>query len=430
MIKGFSKLTKEEKRQFIIKNFLSEESAKTFNTICASNSSLETLLDGFSENVISSYNFPYSIVPNFLIDDIDYVVPMVTEESSIVAAAAKSAAFWYERGGFRTEIIGNTKNGQVHFRTSGNKNLLSEKFKEWTPLLLGAVTKIDSGMKKRGGGIQSMILIDKTTVIDSYYQIDVSFGTCDAMGANYMNSCLEGIAAKFHELASGFGMETEIIMSILSNYSPYNAVKVFVECAIEKLDDGKLGMSAIEFADKFILAVKIAHADVSRAVTHNKGFYNGVDAVALATGNDWRAIEANGHAFVSREGQYKSISTAVRKGNIFRFEATVPLQIGTVGGITALHPLAKISMEILKHPSATDLMKIIASAGLASNFAAVKSLITTGIQKGHMKMHLSNIMSAIGATQQETDEVRRYFRDKIVSHSEVEAFIRKLRTIS
>jgi hydroxymethylglutaryl-CoA reductase len=353
---------------------------------------------------------------------------MVTEESSVVAAAAKSAGFWYTRGGFHSEIIGTTKNGQVHFMSSANKKNLSGKFEEWKPILLNSVYNIDAGMRKRGGGIQTISLIDKTNDIDNYYQIDVSFDTRDAMGANYMNSCLEGIAARFLELSASVGIDVEIIMSILSNYSPQNSVKVFVECPVDMLDDGKLGKTAKEFANKFKMAVDIAHVDVSRAVTHNKGFYNGVDAVALATGNDWRAIEVNGHAFVSREGKYKSISTAIIKDNIFRFEATVPMQVGTVGGITALHPLAKLSMEILHKPSTTELMKIIASAGLASNFAAVKSLVTTGIQKGHMKMHLSNILASIGVTEKEKTEIVKYFSDKTVSQAAVEEFISNLRS--
>lgn len=428
MIKGFSKLSKEEKRKFIIDTLISGESAKIFNTVSSKNLEIDNLIDGFSENVISTYYFPYSLAPNFLIDGKEYHIPMVTEESSVVAAAAKSAGFWYNRGGFRTEIIGTVKNGQVHFISSANKKNLSEKFEEWKSFLLSSVSNIDSGMRKRGGGIQTISLIDKTNDIDNYYQIDVSFDTRDAMGANYMNSCLEGIAARFLELSSSFGFDVDIIMSILSNYSPQNSVKVFVECPVDMLDDGKLGMTAKEFANKFKMAVDIAHIDISRAVTHNKGFYNGVDAVALATGNDWRAIEANGHAFVSREGKYKSISTAIIKDNIFRFEATVPMQVGTVGGITTLHPLAKLSMEILHKPTSTELMKIITSVGLASNFAAVKSLVTTGIQKGHMKMHLSNILSSIGVTEKEKAETIKYFSDKTVSQAAVEEFISNLRS--
>lgn len=427
MIKGFSKLSKDEKRNFIIDNLLSKKNSNAFDLLKLENPETEKIIENFSENVVSVFPFPYSIAPNFLIDGVEYNVPMVTEESSVVAAVAKSAGFWYTRGGYRTEIIGSTKNGQVHFTTDIDKNILSTKFNEWKTELLKAVSKIDAGMKKRGGGIQSISLVDKTTELKDYYQIDVAFNTCDAMGANYMNSCLEGIAAKFFELSSAQGIYAEIIMSILSNYSPQNAVKVYNECTVDALDDGKLGMPAKEFAGKFSMAVKIAQIDVSRAVTHNKGFYNGIDAVALATGNDWRAIEANGHAFSARNGKYQSVSSVTIRNNIFRFEATVPLQIGTVGGIIELHPLAKLSMEILKNPSSAGLMKIMAAVGLASNFAAVKSLVTTGIQKGHMKMHLNNILGALGATESEHTEAVKYFSDKTITKADVEEFIRNFR---
>jgi hydroxymethylglutaryl-CoA reductase len=430
MIKGFSKLSKDEKRRFIIENFLSVENAEIFNTLALANHSIEKLIDSFSENVLSVFPFPYSIAPNFLIDGREYTIPMVTEESSVVAAASKSAGFWFSQGGFKTEIIGITKTGHVHFISGFTKENLIEKIEEWKPQLLLAVEKIDAGMKKRGGGIQSVSLIDKTQTLENYFQIEVSFDTCDAMGANYMNSCLEGIAERFLELAANCGIPVEIIMSILSNYSPQNAVKVYTECAVDALDDGKLEMSPAHFAQKFVQAIEIARIDVSRAVTHNKGFYNGVDAVALATGNDWRAIEANGHAYCSRDGQYRSISKASITENIFRFEATVPLQVGTVGGITSLHPLAKLSTEILGKPSAVELMKIMASAGLASNFAALKSLVTTGIQKGHMKMHLSNILTEFHTSETEVNAAHKYFADKTISKADVEEFIFNFRKVN
>jgi hydroxymethylglutaryl-CoA reductase len=423
MIRGFSKLSKDEKRRFIIENYLSVENAEIFNSLALANHSIEKLIENFSENVLSVFPFPYSIAPNFLIDGKEYSVPMVTEESSVVAAASKSAGFWYSRGGFKTEIIGTTKSGHVHFISNSTKEFLSEKVEEWKPQLIQSVEKIDAGMKKRGGGIQSISLVDKTKALENYFQLEVSFDTCDAMGANYMNSCLEGIAEKFSELAVNFEIPVEIIMSILSNYSPKNAVKVFTECDVNALDDRKLQMSPIDFAHKFVQAFEIARVDVSRAVTHNKGFYNGVDSVALATGNDWRAIEANGHAYCSRDGEYRSISIASITGNIFRFEATVPLQVGTVGGITTLHPLAKLSIEILGIPSAIELMKIMASVGLASNFAAVKSLVTTGIQKGHMRMHLSNILTEFHASETEIAAAQKYFADKTISKADVEEFI-------
>ena len=431
MIKGFSGLSTEEKRTFIA-NRLKDLSVDDFYFSLPRNREIEGLMEDFSENVISVFPFPYSVAPNFLIDNKEYLIPFVTEESSVVAAAAKSAKFWYNRGGFKTEIIGTVKKGQVHIITTVPSELLRKRVITWKPLILNAVAEIDSKMKSRGGGIQNIELVDQSMNLQNYFQLDVSFKTCDAMGANYMNSCLEGIAHEILKLAEQDqelkSFNFEVVMSILSNYSPDNAVKISVDCPVRKLDDGKLGIKPDVFAEKFVQAVTIAQIDVSRAVTHNKGMYNGIDSVALATGNDWRAIEANGHAYASRNGKYSSLSTARIENEYFFFEATIPLQVGAVGGITALHPLARVSMQILEKPSAEDLMKVMAAAGLASNFAAVKALTTTGIQKGHMKMHLSNILSTLGASEAEKNIVGEYFKDKTVSNSAVEKYLDNIRS--
>ena len=431
MIKGFSRLSREEKRNYIITN-LKGLSLNNFLSTLPKNQKIENLMEDFSENVISVFPFPYSVAPNFLIDGKEYLVPFVTEESSVVAAAAKSASFWFSRGGFKTELVGTIKNGQIHLITNIDPSIMHHKVKSWETQIFSAVSDLDAKMKKRGGGIQSIKLMDKSEELENYLQLDISFDTCNAMGANYMNSCLEGIAQKLSELVDQDenldNYHFEVVMSILSNYSPGNAVKIFVECPVAQLDDGKLGMSPENFAHKFVRAIKIAQIDVSRAVTHNKGMYNGIDSVALATGNDWRAIEANGHAYASRDGQYSSLSSAWINEEQFHFEATIPLQVGTVGGITALHPLAQVSLKILENPTSEELMKVMAAAGLASNFAAVKALTTTGIQKGHMKMHLSNIISALGANEEEGAKIKAYFAQKTVSNSAVEEYLQNLRS--
>lgn len=431
MIKGFSRLSKAEKIEYLIKYSIESKSAKVLTELSHCNDEINQLIEGFSENVLSNYLFPYSVAPNFLIDQEEYIVPMVTEESSVVAAAAKSTAFWYSRGGFKTEIIGTLKNGQVHLMFNGDKTLLFKQFETWKSQLYNSVFHIDAKMQQRGGGIKDIQLLDKTGELENYYQIDVSFDTCNAMGANYMNSCLEGIGGKINELVKNTTELKynffEVVMSILSNYSPHNAVKVYVECPIYQLEEPKCGMHPADFARKFKEAVDIALVDVSRAVTHNKGLYNGVDAVAIATGNDWRAIEANGHAYAAREGKYRSLSKADISDGLFRFEATIPMQIGTIGGTTGLHPLAKLSMKILKDPSAVELMRIIGAAGLAQNFGAVKSLVTTGIQKGHMKMHLSNILATFYASKEEVKKALHYFSNKTISHSAVASFIGQIR---
>jgi hydroxymethylglutaryl-CoA reductase len=219
-------------------------------------------------------------------------------------------------------------------------------------------------------------------------------------------------------------------MSILSNYTPQCLVRAWVEAPVESFAESALqnGMDAQQLVERFALAVRIAHLDPDRATTHNKGIYNGIDAVVIATGNDFRAIEACGHAYAARDGQYRSLSSCEVKDGVFRFWLDIPMAIGTVGGLTNLHPLAKRSLEMMGYPSAEELMKIIATVGLAQNFAAVRSLVTTGIQKGHMKMHLMNILNHLEATEKEVKEAIIYFADKIVSFTAVREFLQLLRT--
>jgi hydroxymethylglutaryl-CoA reductase len=215
-------------------------------------------------------------------------------------------------------------------------------------------------------------------------------------------------------------------MSILSNYVPNCVVRAEVSCPVSDLNEDE-GMSADEFADKFVRAVQIAKIEPYRAVTHNKGIMNGVDAVVLATGNDFRAIEAGVHAYAARKGSYSSLTDASIVNGVFKFWIELPLALGTVGGLTNLHPLVKLALEMLGKPSAKELMQIIAVAGLAQNFGAIRSLTTTGIQKGHMKMHLMNILNQMGATADEKIKVANFFNGKTVVHSEVVAKFNELR---
>ena len=215
-------------------------------------------------------------------------------------------------------------------------------------------------------------------------------------------------------------------MSILSNYVPNCLVRVEVSAPVEEMSDDKT-IDGKEFAEKFVTAVKIAEIEPYRAVTHNKGIMNGIDAVVIATGNDFRAIEAGVHAFASKNGQYSSLSHAKIENGIFTFWMDIPLALGTIGGLTSLHPLVKFSLEMLGKPSAEELMQIVAAAGLAQNFAAVRSLTTTGIQKGHMKMHIMNILNQHHATKEEKQQVLDYFKDTTISHSLVVDYLENLR---
>ena len=207
-------------------------------------------------------------------------------------------------------------------------------------------------------------------------------------------------------------------MNILSNYTPNCIVRVEVSCKIEDLKDDS-GISPEEFAWKFKQAVTIAEIEPYRATTHNKGIMNGVDAVVIATGNDFRATEACAHTYASKDGKYSSLTHCSTDGGIFKFWIDLPISIGIVGGLTNLHPLVKFSLALLGKPSAQELMSILAVSGLAQNFAALRSLVTTGIQKGHMKMHLLNILNQFNATEEEKKYFIEYFKDKTVSHHEV-----------
>ena len=432
--KGFSKLLKEEKLKLIANYF--ENPGEVINLLKSywhPDSKQQQLFDEFSENTITNFYIPYGISPNVTINGKDYIVPMVIEESSVVAAASAAAKFWGERGGFHATVIDVRKVGQVHFGWNGDKEKLFELFPKIEERLLADTDEMTAKMRKRGGGILGMRLIDHTAQIPDYYQIRVEFGTGDAMGANFINSALEQFG---HSLQDFFAEQTElpedlrkveIIMTILSNNTPDCRVKVWVECPVEQLDGIDEHLSGAEYAKKFKKAVDIAHIDTDRATTHNKGIYNGIDAVVIATGNDFRAVEAAGHTYASRNGRYESLSSVTIENGIFHFELEVPMALGTVGGLTSLHPLAKKTLELLGNPTAPELMMVAATMGLANNFSAVRSLTTKGIQAGHMKMHLNNILNQLNASEEDKKKAREYFKDKTVSFAAVEQFLETLR---
>ncbi len=431
-IEGFSKISKEEKIKWIEKNYFNNVSNPILKNYWNNDDSLQKIHDEFTENTLSNFYLPLGVAPNFLIDNKDYTIPMVIEESSVIAAACKAAKFWRNKGGFKTSILNFKKTGQVHFIFKGDKQKLNIFFKNNKLKFYEDCKEISSNMKKRGGGILNIELLDKTHDIDNYFQINAVFDTVDSMGANFINSCLEQFASTLkNEInqCSDFtnsDYSLEIIMSILSNYVPECLVRAEVSCDLSEIDQTG-GLSGKEYANKFIQAINIAKTQTSRAVTHNKGIMNGIDSVVIATGNDFRAIEAGVHAYAAKSGMYKSLTDACVKNNTFKFWIEIPLALGTVGGITNLHPLVKWSLELLKNPNAKELMKIVAVAGLAQNFGAVNSLITTGIQKGHMKMHLINILNSLNASEDEKTKLIDFFKNNIVSFSSVKNELEKLR---
>ena len=434
-IDGFSRLSKMGKIKWIAENFFKDPDAVIYelSTYWHQNVDQQKVIDGFSENTISNFYLPYGIAPNFLIDGQSYAVPMVIEESSVVAAASSAAKFWMDRGGFQTKIIDVEKVGHISFTWNGSYDELTQYSAELDIKMKANAKSITANMETRGGGITRIEYLDLGKHLDHMFQIRVYFDTCDSMGANFINSVLESFSESLEEFfltkenISEDQRDVDVILSILSNYTPNCVVKAWVSCDIKDLGVAADGSSGCDFAERFCTAVKIAQVDEYRATTHNKGIYNGIDAVVIATGNDFRAVEAAGHAYAARSGKYKSLSTCTIDGGKFHFELEIPLALGTIGGLTSLHPMAKRSLEMLGNPSARELMSIVAATGLAQNFSAIRSLVTTGIQKGHMKMHLQNILNQLKATEKEEILVRNHFEKTTISYTNVRTFLEKLR---
>ena len=432
-IKGFSKLSKAAKLEWLVtNNFEDAEAARTVLTAYwHEDEALQKRHDEFIENTMSNFYMPYGVAPNFKINGKLYTVPMAIEESSVVAAAAKSAAFWMTRGGFKTEVLGTEKIGHVHFMYTGDASALKEDFSSLEQELLQATGELTANMVARGGGITSIKLIDATDRLEDYYQLEVTFETCDSMGANFINSNLEEMAKCLENFTDNHerldANSLEVVMRILSNYTPRCIVRASVSCPVEEL--ASEGVSATEFARKFKRAIAIANAEPYRATTHNKGIMNGIDGVIIATGNDFRAVEAACHTHASRSGSYKSLTGCSVENGVFTFWIEIPLSLGVVGGLTKLHPLVVKSLEMLGNPDAEELMGIVAVSGLAQNFAALSALVTTCIQKGHMKMHLMNILTQLEASSEEKIHIANYFKDKVPHHREVVNYFCELRGV-
>lgn len=424
-IKGFSKLTKEEKIDWVVSNYFADKKSgeATLKQYWNPDEKLQQVHDEFIENTLTNYYLPFGVAPNFLINDDIYTIPMAIEESSVVAAAAKAASFWMARGGFKAEVISTKKIGHVHFVYYGDYDKLLNFFNDIKDKFYSDTEGITTNMRKRGGGITDIMLINKNYEEPNYYQIKANFETVDSMGANFINTCLEQFAETLEreiEASDVFTQEEkqiQIIMCILSNYTPECLVRAEVNCSVDQL--ATENMTGEEFAQKFQRAIHVATIEPYRATTHNKGIMNGIDAVVIATGNDFRAVEAAAHTYAARSGQYRSLTQCTVKDGQFRFWLDIPMALGTVGGLTTLHPMVKFAYELLGNPGAKELMMIIAASGLAQNFGALKALTTTGIQKGHMKMHLLNVLNNLGATDKEKDFFKIYFKDKVPRHSDI-----------
>ena len=313
-VEGFSKLTKEAKIRYIAERYTAhpEQTEALLRQYWNSDVRLQQLHDEFIENTLSNFYLPLGVAPNFRINDTLYAIPMAIEESSVVAAAGKSAKYWLDRGGFRTRVLGTEKIGQVHFRFTGKAENLARFIEAIQPVLLRDAEPITRNMARRGGGITGVELRDKTREMEGYYQLHGRFETRDAMGANFINSCLEQFSATLlreaatHPLLAG-EPPIEILMSILSNYVPDCLVRAEVSCPVSDME-AEGGLTGAEVAERLVRAVRVADCEPYRAVTHNKGIMNGIDAVVIATGNDFRAVEAGVHAYAARSGSYRSLT--------------------------------------------------------------------------------------------------------------------------
>jgi hydroxymethylglutaryl-CoA reductase len=437
VVKGFSKLSKEAKIEWIVSNYMDHdaEAIEFLKSYWHPDAGTQKLHDEFIENTLTNFYLPFGVAPNFVIDGKTYCIPMAIEESSVVAAAAKSANFWLDRGGFHTEILDFEKIGHVHFIWEGQEtDRLAAFFESIKEKFYTHTNHITKNMQLRGGGILGITLVDKTTEEPGYYQIRATFDTCDSMGANFINSVLEEFSKILKQeiadttLLEGKEKDIQVVMCILSNYTPNCIVRAEVRAPLDQMAEGD-DMTGQQFAEKFCRAVRIAEVETYRATTHNKGIMNGVDSVVIATGNDFRAVEACAHTYASRNGRYSSLTHAEIKDGQFRFWLDIPLALGTVGGLTNLHPMVKFAYRLLGNPNAQQLMKIAAVVGLAQNFSALRSLVTSGIQKGHMKMHLLNILNQLEATEDEKKQIVEHFKDHVVSYSAAVDIFCKMRGI-
>ena len=382
-----------------------------------------TVADQLSENVVGTFSLPYSLVPEVLVNGQEYTVPYVTEEPSVVAAASYASKIIKRSGGFTAQVHQRQMIGQVALYQVADPEQAQEKITNKKAELLELANQAYPSIVKRGGGARDLHVEQikgETDFLVVYLHVD----TQEAMGANMLNTMLEALKPVVEELSQG-----QSLMGILSNYATDSLVTASCRIAFRYLsrqkDQGR------EIAEKIALACQFAQADPYRAATHNKGIFNGIDAVLIATGNDWRAIEAGAHAFASREGHYQGLSqwTLDLEREELVGEVTLPMPVAIKGGSIGLNPRVALSHELLGNPSAKELAQIIVSIGLAQNFAALKALVSTGIQQGHMKLQAKSLALLAGASESEVAPlVERLIADKTFNLETAQRYLENLRS--
>ena len=382
-----------------------------------------TVSDQLSENVVGTFSLPYSLVPEVLVNGQEYTVPYVTEEPSVVAAASYASKIIKRAGGFTAQVHERQMIGQVALYQVADPELAQAKIVSKKAEFLELANQAYPSIVKRGGGARDLHVEQikgETDFLVVYLHVD----TQEAMGANMLNTMLEALKPVLEELSQG-----QSLMGILSNYATDSLVTASCRIAFRYLsrqkDQGR------EIAEKIALANQFAQADPYRAATHNKGIFNGVDAILIATGNDWRAIEAGAHAFASRDGRYQGLSrwTLDLEREELVGEMTLPMPVATKGGSIGLNPRVALSHELLGNPSAKELAQLIVSIGLAQNFAALKALVSTGIQQGHMKLQAKSLALLAGASESEVAPlVERLIADKTFNLETAQRYLENLRS--
>ncbi|OJG02558.1 hydroxymethylglutaryl-CoA reductase, degradative [Streptococcus oralis] len=379
--------------------------------------------DQLSENVVGTFSLPYSIIPELLVNGQDYTVPYVTEEPSVVAAASYASKIIKRSGGFTAQVHERQMIGQVALYQVAEPEKAQEKIANKKVELLELANQAYPSIVKRGGGARDLHVEQikgETDFLVVYLHVD----TQEAMGANMLNTMLEALKPVLEELSQG-----QSLMGILSNYATDSLVTASCRIAFRYLSPQRDQGRGI--AEKIALASQFAQVDPYRAATHNKGIFNGIDAILIATGNDWRAIEAGAHAFASRDGRYQGLSqwTLDMEREELVGEMTLPMPVATKGGSIGLNPRVALSHELLGNPSAKELAQIIVSIGLAQNFAALKALVSTGIQQGHMKLQAKSLALLAGASESEVAPlVERLIADKTFNLETAQQYLKVWRS--
>lgn len=411
---GFYKKTRQERIDILNQERMLQ--AKTVEILRKDQNLPENIAGKMAENHLGTFCLPFSVVPEFLLDGQEYSLPMVTEEPSVVAACSFGAKIIGRSGGFTSDIQNRLMIGQVALYNVAEPQVAQKNIEHETATILSLANQAHPSIVKRGGGARTL----RTEIKDQFLIVYLSVDVKEAMGANILNTMLEGIKDYLEEISRG-----KALMAILSNYASESLVTARCRITISSLATS--AALAQETAEKIALASQLAQIDTYRATTHNKGIFNGIDGLVVATGNDWRAVEAGAHAYAARDGHYRGLSTWTIDGEDLLGQMTLPMPIATVGGSIGLNPKVQAAFDILGQPNARTLASLIVAVGLCQNFAALRALVTTGIQAGHMKLQAKSLAILAGATESEADIIAQQLRKE--QHTNLETAKQLLATL-